>query len=435
MRSILGTFQTLLILFCISLFLAACGGGGSGSETSSSESLTLSISPSQLEVDVNETQQVKAFVNFGGDSQDISDQVTWRSEKNTILDVVVQGGEAFIRTKEEGTTRIFAAYENLSATASIIVGPPLTNLEIRLPQNEQDQIVDEGALVPLRAIGTFGTTLTEDVTDRVTWSTDNTSLATVSNTPPKNGEVSALDDSAVFVSAAMADLAPEIALTIIAAPNKPRDLELSLSPRFVLAGSETTITAEVFANERETQVVADQTEVRFSSTEDTVTFMPVVAGTVDGTAETTGMSKTSGTFEITAQVPGTIAVDKKVVTVMSDFSEALAIRGATGNLIFIGDENLGAGSELVAFVTNISDREFNLNSAGLYSDSVLLISDVPEETGQDNPTQGVLTEGEEAFAGFSLDSTEPKNSLKIVFSLTDVASGTTFEVEHPFSFN
>ncbi|GAA0848365.1 hypothetical protein GCM10009113_26270 [Marinobacter szutsaonensis] len=367
---------------------------------------------------------------------DISDQVTWRSEKNTILDVVVEGGQAFIQTKEEGTTRIVAAYENLSATASVIVGPPLTNLEIRLPQNEQDQIVDEGALVPLRAIGTFGTTLTEDVTDRVTWRTDNTNLATVSNTPPQSGEVSALNDGAVFVSAAMADLAPEIALTIIAAPNKPRDLELSLSPRFVLAGSETTtITAEVFANERETQVVADQTEVRFSSTEGTVTFRPAIAGTVDGTAETTGMSNTSGTFEITAQVPGTIAVDRKVVTVMSDFSEALGIRGATGNLIFIGDENLGAGSELVAFVTNISDREFNLNSAALYSDSDLLISDVPEETSQDNPTQGVLTEGEEAFAGFSLDSTEPKNSLKIVFSLTDVASGTTFEVEHPFSFN
>ena len=434
MRSVLGTFKGLLIVFFLSFLVTACGGGG-GSDSPNSETLTLSISPSQLEMDVDETLQIKAFANYGGDSVDISDQVSWRSEKSTILEVVVQGSEAFVQTKEKGTTRVVATYENLSAAVSVIVGPPLTNLEIRLPQNEQDGIVDEGALVPLQATGTFGTGVPEDVTDRVTWATDNTSLATVSNTPPQSGAVSALDDGDVFVSATMADLSPQIALTINPAPNKPRDLELSLSPRFVLIGMETTITAKVFANERETQVVADQTEVHFSSTQDAVTFTPAVAGTVDGTTETRGMSSTSGTFTITARVPGTIAVDTQMVTVMSDFSEAFNIRGATGDLYFIGDENLGAGSELVAFITNISDLEFNLDSADLYSGSELLFSYVPEETSQNNPTPGILTEGEEAFAGFSLDSTKPKNSLKIVFTLTDIASDTTFNVEYPFIFD
>ncbi|MCH8491397.1 MAG: Ig-like domain-containing protein, partial [Oceanicaulis sp.] len=163
------------------------------------------------------TKQFTAIGTYeNGETQDITEDVTWISQDPTkaiFYAHPIPKGE--IQTLEEGTVPIQAGYGSiLSDPVSLtILQKQLTSIAI----SPSSYSLAKGLHHNFTATGTFTDSTTEDITDEITWSSLNPSIATISNASPNRGRATALEIGSTSIQASYSTFSASATLNITSA--------------------------------------------------------------------------------------------------------------------------------------------------------------------------------------------------------------------------
>lgn len=187
--------QRLMIIFPFVLLLAACGkeaGQGLDDLRSSGTGTLLFIVVTQPQTNQYQFQQANTGINMSrqftatgvysdATKQDITAQVTW-SSSNTLVATIsnTSGSNGLAMALSAGTTTIEATYGTITGSTTLTVSS-VSLMSIQINQNSP--LISTGGTQQFNATGTFSDTTPRDITAQVIWSSSNTSVATISNTP------------------------------------------------------------------------------------------------------------------------------------------------------------------------------------------------------------------------------------------------------------
>lgn len=143
--------------------------------------VSIGVSPSAASI----PQQIKtAFKATGafqdGNTQDLTSFVVWSANPNSIATISNASGSQgqALSGSTEGTATITAAYSGLSGQASLSVTRGVLNLIVIVPSI---QTLHVGQTQQFRSTGTFTDDSTLDLTNQVTWTSDNGAVLVISN--------------------------------------------------------------------------------------------------------------------------------------------------------------------------------------------------------------------------------------------------------------
>jgi uncharacterized protein YjdB len=126
--------------------------------------VSVNIIPSTLSLPLGSGSQLQAIVTLSdGTTQDVTTTVTWSSPQSSIVTVNPQG---YMTAVGKGAAQVSAAYQGLTGSSSITVGPPVlvsmavTPNQVSLPIGETEQFT---------ATGTFTDGSTQNLTQSATW--------------------------------------------------------------------------------------------------------------------------------------------------------------------------------------------------------------------------------------------------------------------------
>ncbi|SFM37372.1 Ig-like domain-containing protein [Marinobacter pelagius] len=426
MRSILGTFRTLLTLLLFVFVLSACGGGGSGGQSvtiESAEDISLAIAPDNLDLALNQSATVKAIATLvtHGATADVSGKANWSSENISIASITRSGNTVTVVPQSQGSTTITAELDGISATATVTIGNPL----IKIVTDPPSASINDGSLAEITATGTFNDGSIRDITEDVTWISSTETVATVDR-----GIVSALEPGDVTISAVAGPVSGNTQVTIAAAPDAPGRMEIGITPNAILEDEAVgaSVSATVFANDEDNGILSS-TNVLFAEQTGSVTFTQdeITIDNDNPRAETEAKSTLVGKYIISAVVPDTTARAQGTLNVVSSFSEVVIIDSFTAEILTKEEtlSDIEAGSKFTAVILNTSNRSFNLLRAELVNgQNVLDTADLSGTT---------LGEGDSTKVDAVLDDSIQDEGVRLVFHLSDPVTTRQFTVDKQFT--
>jgi uncharacterized protein YjdB len=151
--------------------------GSSGSTTLTVTTTNLSsvaVTPVNPSISVGAIQQFTATGTYSnGTSNDITTQVTWSSSNPSVATVDSTGLAIAVSI---GTTTITATSGSISASTTLTVNSATLSSIAVTPA---DRIILVGTTQQFTATGTYSDTTSHDITTQVTWSSSETSVATI----------------------------------------------------------------------------------------------------------------------------------------------------------------------------------------------------------------------------------------------------------------
>ncbi len=171
--------------------ITATGAGVSASTQLTIKNLALqsiTVTPNPASVSKNLTQQMTATGLFsdGTDtiSQDITTLVSWTSSSTAVATIDAQGVATGVSggatSSSTATTNITAQWNSVTSNAVILTVSNAVLVSLTVTQS--GYAADNGTTAQLTATGTFDDGSTADMTNRVAWSSSDTSIATVDST-------------------------------------------------------------------------------------------------------------------------------------------------------------------------------------------------------------------------------------------------------------
>jgi len=227
---------------------------------------TIDVTPNSESIPVDFTVQYSATGTWSGacGSFDISAFVVW-SSTNTGVATISSGGLA--TAVAAGDTTITASYLSINGTEPLNVNDAtLSNIDVEDPNNCSNNLA-KGLTCKLEARGYFSDGSNRLVSEEATWSSNTTSVATVSNTPGDRGLVTAQDAGSSVITAQVGTHTDNLIFTVSSAclqtievtpvdPSYPVDVPVT----FVATGiysdiSTATLTGSVSWDSSDTDVV------------------------------------------------------------------------------------------------------------------------------------------------------------------------------------
>lgn len=165
--------------------------------------ISIEVTPRDRRIEVGESKSMTATATLAdGQQRDITDQVVWASSAPRILSVSnVPGSRGQITAIRSGVAFISATFQDgvsssdSEGDARVRVTADLASLRI-LPETLRLAV---GFTVPLDAQGRFADGTVDDVSSKVTWISDDPDVATISNAPGSQGEVTAVATGATTI--------------------------------------------------------------------------------------------------------------------------------------------------------------------------------------------------------------------------------------------
>ena len=197
---------------------------------------SVTVSPSSATISVFGTASLKATANFtDGTSTDVTASAIWKSSDPTIATV----GSGMVTGTAAGSTTITASFGGMSGTSAITVSPAkLLSITIS-PSNPT---VPLGATVPLKATGTYEGGGTRDITADVTWSTDDASVATISNAPGSQGKATPVAVGKTIAHAKLSGIDATTVVVVSAA--SVSSITIAPNPLALVQGDKQFVTAQ-----------------------------------------------------------------------------------------------------------------------------------------------------------------------------------------------
>ncbi len=136
---------------------------------------SISVMPTNSSIAVGTTQQLTATGHYSdGSTQDLTTQVTWSSTDTTKVTINSTGLAYGVTT---GSSTITATLAGISGS-TLVTAKLLTQVSVT-PTNSSIVV---GTSLQFMAIGTFSDGSTQDLTTQVTWSSSDTTKATINST-------------------------------------------------------------------------------------------------------------------------------------------------------------------------------------------------------------------------------------------------------------
>jgi YD repeat-containing protein len=170
---------------------------------------SVSIAPSSPSMAKGTIQNFTATSTFtDGGTQDVTKSVVWSSSNLTVARVSDAPGTQGIGTAvATGTATISITYGTLSASTTLTVtGPTPTSIAVSPPS----PLLPPGNTQQLKATETFTDGTSSDVTSSATWSSSDTSIATVGG----QGLTTAVADGSATITASLGALSGFASLTV-----------------------------------------------------------------------------------------------------------------------------------------------------------------------------------------------------------------------------
>lgn len=288
-------------------------------------SITITASP--MTIAKGTTTQFIATGNYtDGSKQIITEQVTWESSATNVATISNSQNDGLATGIGTGTTTIKATLSGTSVTATLTVTSAVLSSMAITPTGTS--IVD-GTSKSLTATGTFSDGTKQDLTSNVSWSSTDTSIATVSNKTGEKGQVQGQKPGKATIVAALADVSAVVEVTVTAAERT----KIVLAPQAPQVAKETT-----------TQMVAKA--VYTDGSEEVVTSAVLWSSSNTGVATTSNDAGSKGL--VMAVAPGTSVIRISLgtlnasvtLTVTSATLSSLAITPGTAATVVKG-ANLG----------------------------------------------------------------------------------------------
>jgi len=248
---------------------------------------SIAISPPATSVAPGGTQSFTAIGTFSnGTTQDISSDVTWTSSNTAVATIGEQTGVAL--GLGSGTTQITASLGTLSSAAAKLTGTNATLQSVSITPTT-GSIARNGTL-QFSAIGTFSDGTQQDVTTSATWSSTNTTVASIG---VGSGSVRGIGAGASQIKAVLGAISsPVAALTVTSATLK--SIAVTPSNLAIAAGTSLAFTATGTYSDGTTQDIS--TSAAWSSSKTSVASIDASTGVATGLA--------AGTTSITASQGG-----------------------------------------------------------------------------------------------------------------------------------
>ncbi len=287
--------QLLAPLFCL-LALTACGSKSSASRTNDLTPLTSIQIQVATSIANGTSTPVTVIGNFSGQfTRDITSEVTLTSSTSGVADFGLNGLPASrIKGIAAGAVTITAtsARWGISATAPLTVtSSTISSLAI----SPASPSIPKGTSTSLTATGTFSDNSTQDLTFDATWTSDATTVATVSDTIGTKGKVQSVATGTATITATFGGVPGSTTVTVT--PAVPTSIAITPANPTLLSISTTKFTA--------TATYTDNTTSDITSLANWSSTVPSVA-TVSNDATTQGKALTlaTGTTQIKASFSG-----------------------------------------------------------------------------------------------------------------------------------
>ncbi|HEX2569635.1 MAG TPA: Ig-like domain-containing protein [Polyangia bacterium] len=310
------------------------------------ELVSIAVTPINPSVPRGLTQQLRATGTYTDNTtQDITTQVTWTSSATNIATVSSAAGSQGLATAVNlGTATLTAAMNGITGSTDLQVTAALLVSLAITPPNPAFAL---GTTDQLMATGTYTDNTTQDLTTQVTWSSSDGTIASISNAPGSEGEVSANSPGNVVITAALGSITTTAPLMVTNA----RLVSIEISPPNVslAAGLTQQFVATGIYTDNSTQNLTAQ--VTWASSNTTVASISnamgsrgqaraLAAGTTSITATFSGVSGTA-TLDVTAAQLVSLAITP---------ANASAPRGLTRQLTATGTFTDNSTQDLTAQV-------------------------------------------------------------------------------------
>ncbi|MCD6048459.1 MAG: Ig domain protein group 2 domain protein [Gammaproteobacteria bacterium] len=179
---------------------------------------SIKITPATQSMPNGYTQQYTATGVYSDQTtQDLTKNVSWSSSDTTIATVDSNG---FAKSLKEGEVSIKAALDDINASADLKITPAVLQSIAIIPATLS---MPNGYTEQYKAIGTYSDRTTQEITSSVSWSSSDTTIASINT----NGVATGLNTGEVTIKAALdsvnasADLkiTPAVLLAISIAPS------------------------------------------------------------------------------------------------------------------------------------------------------------------------------------------------------------------------
>jgi uncharacterized protein YjdB len=190
-------------------------GAASASVTvSDAELISVAVTPSPLRLARGTALGLRALGTYSdGSVQDLTALAFWGSLQPMLATVGnAPGREGLVTALGEGTAMVTATVGAHGGSGSVVVTTArLSSLGLQ-PSTAQAKV---GSTVPFRALGGFSDDTTQDISDRVLWTSSNPAVADISNGVGSRGLAVALAPGESTITARFADVDTSSTLTVV----------------------------------------------------------------------------------------------------------------------------------------------------------------------------------------------------------------------------
>ncbi len=178
--------------------------------------VSIQVTPVNPGIAKGTTRQFVAMGIYSDHStQDLTKQVTWCTSNTSVASISNAAGSSGLASAlAVGTAVVSASLGPVSGTTNLdVTAATLVSIEV----SPADASISKGTTRQLAATGIYSDHSTQDLTKQVTWSTSNTSVASISNAAGSNGLASALGVGSATISATLGTVSGNTALGVTAA--------------------------------------------------------------------------------------------------------------------------------------------------------------------------------------------------------------------------
>ncbi len=329
--------------------------------------VSIGVTPANPSIANGLTSQFMATgVYTDNSTQDLTTSVAWTSSDPTVASISNAAASHGLATGvSPGSVTIAAASGNVSGSMNLIVTPAALVSIALIPANPS---IANGTRQQFAATGTYTDTSTHDVTAAVTWSSSDTTVATISNATGSNGLATSVSQGSVTITATLGAIAGATGLTVT--PAALVSIAVIPANSSIANGTGQQFAATGTYTDNSTQPLT--TAVSWSSSDTTVATISNASGS-NGLASSAGqgtatMTATLGTVSgstgltVTAATLVSIAITPISPSITDGTTQQFT---ATGTYTDTSTQNLTASVTWASSNTTIASVSNAAGSSGL----------------------------------------------------------------------
>ena len=394
--------------------------------------VSIGVTPTNASIAKGNYQSYAATGVYSDNStMDITSSVTWTSSSSSVATISNSAGnKGRAYGAGVGSATITATLGSVSGNTSLTVSAATL---VAIDFNPTSVTMAKGSNVSVTATGTYSDNTTADITNSVSWSSSDAAVASVSNTAPTRGQITAVGVGTAVITGTMGSVQTQLTVTVTAASLSSLTVSPATNSIAVGVNSQYTVTGNYSDG-----TSVDLTNSASWSSSNTAVITIVSSGATRGLAT----AKAQGTATITANSNGlsataTVTVSAATLSSLDIQPSSLALpKGSTSNLTVVGVYSDNSTVDLTASATWASSNTAKVtvsNAAG----SRGLVNAVAQGSANVTATYGgmtaqsTVTVSAATLASIALTPTSASLALGVTQQFTATGTytdGTTLDI-------